>query len=202
MRIGIIVEGESEYYSLPLILKSLGGAYEHAWLKVVKAVIPPKASYGVMANACKSRLRLLETEGVDRILVLIDREDRDECSGTIASGLAASLIKLTQTEVFVVVKDRTYENWLIADLEAIKNQRKRYSISAAAERSVIPDKADKVDALRYLKKICSGRYDKVEDSKKIARFATPIRIAANSRSFRRFLRCMGHQRYRRQSATP
>ena len=62
-------------------------------------------------------------------------------------------------------------------------------------------KADSVDALALLKQATRGdAYDKVQDAKRILEEVDVAQLAANSRSFRRFLRVIGHPEYRSQSA--
>lgn len=196
------MEGHSEFYSLGIILNSLRGAYGHTILKPLYAPIQPKASYDVIARACKSRIGILESKNVDRIIVLLDREDREACPAEMAGALVFALKKLTSIEVLVVIKNRCYENWLIADLKALRDQPKRYKVSKNSEKSVVPNKADNVEALKLLKSMCINQYDKVEDSKKIAKHATASRIASNSRSFRRLMRCVEHHTYKDQSKIP
>jgi hypothetical protein len=57
--------------------------------------------------------------------------------------------------------------------------------------------------LQMLKRAAVRRdYDKAEDALRILTDAQPLRMAANSRSFRKFLRSVGHASYRTQSKRP
>jgi hypothetical protein len=110
---------------------------------------------------------------------------------------------LTETPPIVVIKNRMFENWLVADVEAVKIQRARFRLSTAAERSIVPNKADNVAALEVLKTAAvRTSYSKVPDSQRILERADIQRIAANSRSFRRLLRVVGHPGYAGQSRLP
>jgi hypothetical protein len=103
----------------------------------------------------------------------------------------------------VVVKDRMFENWLVADIEALKALRGRFRISRSVERSIDPNKADQVDALRILKScVVRDSYSKVRDSQQILARAAVASMGRNSRSFRRFLHCVGDPTYAAQSKRP
>ncbi len=204
MRIGIIVDGESEFKSLPHVLSVLGDASGNTILKPVLAKLTPTAPLPVIARACATGLRQLEGRSAEIILVLMDREDRSECTPELAGSLGRELCqKVTGVAIEVVVKDRMYENWLIADCEALACQPGRFKVTSADRGRVSPDKADHVDALAIIKRSCRGAsYHKVLDSERVLKRADPLTIASNSRSFRRFLRCVGHPHYLQQSKLP
>lgn len=200
-RIGVIVDGQSEYKALPLIAAKLeiaGGQF----VKTLYAPIQPYAPAGVIARACRSPIQQLVQHRVVDIVILLDREARSECSGAWASQIVNLLEFPPRSRGWVVLKNRMFENWLIADVEALKASPRRYNLTPADERRVMPDKADSCDALRMLKNITTQGYSKVDDSRIILSAADPLRIAANSRSFRRFLRVVGHNDYRTQSSKP
>jgi hypothetical protein len=128
---------------------------------------------------------------------------RDDCCGQIAAELRRLLGQRCRDDVTVVVKNRTFENWLIADLDAFDELRARFRLSNATRNAVAPDKADHAAALSLLKaSVRSGSYDKVADSRRILGRAEARRIARNSRSFRRLLRVVDHPTYADQSARP
>jgi len=202
VRIGLIVDGDSEYASLRLLFPHLSESTTNVFLKPVKAKFHPESPYGAIARACVPSVKLLEAKGAERVVVLLDRESRAECPGAISSAVKASLSPRCKCELVVVVKDRKYENWLISDMRAFRNQQARFRISAGIRSSIEPNKADHVDGDALLRRIVRGTYDKVADSKRVLHRADPIRMAKNSRSFRRFLRCVGHPDYGAQSEVP
>jgi len=104
----------------------------------------------------------------------------------------------------VVVKRRKLENWLAADPHALKKMPKRFKVTRSFEKAVSPNKADSVrDAEALLDRIAIGQsFHKRTDARKIAARQNPLRVAANSRSFRRFLRLAEHPTYAKQSARP
>ena len=202
MRIGVVVDGVAEYESLGQLFPRLSAASGHSYLRVVKADIQPKAPLPTIARACKDAVVQLEARGANLVLILFDREDRPECPGEISEGVARRLATLVHCRVSVVVKDRAYENWLVADLGAFSGHRTRYVVAPRHHRQLEPNKADQADALQIIKTIVQGDYDKVDDSKAIMEHAAPEAISRHSRSFRKFLREARHPWYAAQSLLP
>ena len=67
----------------------------------------------------------------------------------------------------------------------------------------MPNETDHLDALAILTAACIGNADdKVKDGKRTMERSAVSRIAANSRSFRRFLRVLDHPNYVDQSRLP
>lgn len=205
MRIGIVVDGDSEYRSLPAILSRIRRPCGHDFLGPTVMRASPLAPIGVLGKACSSPIRVLAGRGAHRIVVVLDRETRDECPGDFASQVANEAAQASGFGALsVAVKNRKYENWLIADIDALRRQRARFTVSLRQEARVRPDKADSVsDAVEYLRSCALGRsYDKVADSVRITRLIDPMEMARNSRSFRRFLRLLNHPTYIQQSIRP
>ena len=156
-----------------------------------------------IARAIVDGIEYLKANGVDRVVVLFDREHRRECAGELAERVRRQIQPLTDIPTSVVIKDRTFENWLVADIEALRTMPARFDVSAAVIRSVAPNKADQIDAYAILQSCARRRaYRKVQDARRILSHADISRMAANSRSFRRFLRCVGHPAYITQSNKP
>jgi uncharacterized protein DUF4276 len=194
----VIVDGQSEYRALPLVTSKIVLARAQV-INPLYAPIPPYAPTGVIANACRSRIDQLVRRGARDIIVLLDREARPECPGNLARTIGDALRLPAGCRGWVVVKNKMFENWLIADIGALRASPQRYQISPALERRIAPNKADSCDALGMLKEVTSHSYSKVQDSQTILAAAHPLKIAENSRSFRRLLRVMGHELYRDQS---
>jgi hypothetical protein len=200
MRIGIVVDGLSEFRSLGHLYEDLQALTGNQFLTPLHADIQPQAPVGTIAKQCSASIKQLFGRNADRVIVLFDREARSECPGALAREVEE---KVGLDEVRVVVKDRAFENWVIADIAALRRQPKRFTISQATSKAVQPDKADRVDALTLLKRAAvKDAYDKVEDSKRVFAVADVSNIGANSRSFRRFLRCVGCSSYQHQSSRP
>ncbi len=126
MKIGIIGEGETEYDCLPTLISKYGhtivGVYslggvggKYPWVELFTIKIYPY----VRAFALKH-----PAGRPDKVLVILDREEREECCGTLASTAQALLRKkmeedkLTMT-LSVVLANRQLECWLLADTTAL-----------------------------------------------------------------------------------
>src|SRR6266508_1858740 len=167
MKIGIIVDGVSERYAIPKLYGQLIAATGNEFILPVYAPIQPMAPDGVIARACRDRIGLLKARGANLVIVLLDREARDDCCGALADGIKMAAKGMVSCNVSVVIKNRTFENWLIADLNALSIQRGRFSVTAGTRRAIVPDKADGVDGYQYVSRSVKGSYDKVADSRKI-----------------------------------
>ena len=123
MKIGVVVEGESEFVSLPAVLDKVASRTQHQILRPLRGAIPPLAPTGTIARACKPLIDQLLGRGAGRVLVVLDLEDRTDCAGDHAADLEAALGRLCgDCEILVVLKHRAYENWVIADLTALRQQ--------------------------------------------------------------------------------
>lgn len=166
------------------------------------AAISPTAAPAVIAREIRKHLIVLESKRAERAILLLDREHTPICCGQRATAIAQALAPLSSVPTYVVLKDTMFENWLIADMAALRMMPARFTITPAAERAVTPDRADAADGYAWLQKATKGRYEKVADAQRILSFAAPRLIGANSRSFRRFLHVIGHPDYVGQSRLP
>ena len=198
MKIGIIVDGESEYHSLPKILHRIDT--EHTILDPMRADIQPLAKPGRIAAALKSRLLILARKETDRVVVLIDREGNESCPNDIAESILDALVSTCKVHDIripdIVIKNRCYENWLVADVANIRRMPKRFVISGTEYAKAGNGLADEVNALQILKlSAIRHSYSKVQDAVRIMQKADPHSMAMNSRSFRKFLKSLGCPHY-------
>jgi hypothetical protein len=185
---------------MPFVCRQLAEATGHEFLSPVIAQVPATAPLGILATACARQVIQLHGRRAQLVVVILDRENRDDCCGELAAALETRIAREAEAAPAVVIKNRMYENWLVADVEALKQMRRRFSLSRTSERAIVPDKADNVDALRLLKQSAIGsEYSKVLDSQRILERADVMRMGANSRSFRRFMRVTRHPSYTAQS---
>jgi hypothetical protein len=203
VRIGLAVDGQAEVASLPVAKRRLEELSGHTLLGPIlvpmSGLVPPAA----IAAECVSRTGILIAKRIDFFVVLLDRESNQSCCGKIASAIERELARAFDIRSAVVVKDRMFENWLIADLDALAASPGRFQISSALRRRVQPNKADGVVAAREIKAaVVKGSYDKVADAKRILDRADPLRMAQHSRSFRKLLRTIDVPPYRKQSKNP
>lgn len=203
MRIGLIVDGQSEVEAFPLLHAQLRESTGHTFVGPVRANIHPNARDTAISSGVAGRIEYLLVREVDEVVFLIDREDRSECPGQIADQLREQIQPRIPIPIRVVVKDHMFEDWLVADIDALRAMRARFTVADAIARSISPNRADSVNAYEALKSCAQRRsYHKVRDAQLILKHAEVLRMAANSRSFRRFLRCVGHPTYTTQSRDP
>lgn len=203
MKIGIIVDGDAEMEALKLLTERL--AIEGIQiLTPIYANMQPRASVGQIVRAAVDKLGILKNRQAARVIVLIDRENRTECTGDWAKQLEEAFQKLGHSQVCVVVKNRKFENWLISDVNVFKALSKRYKITVSFKKAIIANKADSVDDAEKLLNsiIIKNAYHKRRDAQKITSAQDIIIMAENSRSFRRFLRLLDHPYYQDQSKLP
>ncbi|NGP52128.1 DUF4276 family protein [Thioalkalivibrio sp. XN8] len=202
MTLGIVVDGRAESQAWAPLVDRLCATLGVTVCRPVYADMQPRATPPQVARAALSRIQLLRQRGAQRIVVLIDRDDSPICPGEFARDLEAALDNLG-SPASVVVKDQCFENWLVADPSAFRAMPSRFAVTQSFERSVAPNRADNADALRLINRITIRReYDKSSDAHALCKHAEPARMAANSRSFRRFLRLLGHPDFESQSRRP
>lgn len=207
MKIGFIVDGEAEYRSLPSLLRQIERESQHVLLNPLLAKIQPLAHVPRIVAAVAPAIKILRGKHAQKIIILIDRENREVCPGAWAEEITHALTAKyghDRKAVFgVVIKDACYENWLVADPSVFTKLPKRFSLSDTAIRKIQPNKADRIDAQKLIKDAARGdAYHKVADARQMMALADILGIAANSRSFRRFLRMLDHPRYKDQSRNP
>ena len=203
MKIGIVVEGKAESQALKLLTRRI--KIEGVQLLApAYADMQPKSEPDQIAGKAIKQVKIQRTRGADLIVVLIDRENREECPPEFARQLEQAFKRLGYDNIRVVIKNRTFENWLIADIDALKKLSGLFSVTRSFEKTVSPNKADTVgDAEALLKKIAvNHRFHKRRDASAITAVQEALEMARNSRSFRRFLRVVGHPQYLTQSKKP
>lgn len=204
MIIGVIVEGAGEIDAIEQILIKIQSNHDIKKTPL-RADLQPKATPRVIARSARSQVMLWEKRGADCIVILIDREDHD-CPVDFAKNLHAAFNDMysnTGIEFRIVIKDKKIENWLIADIEALRKIPGRFEISLKFERSIL-GKADNIGDAVSLINTATGkkRYHKGEDPTLICRHQDPLRASKNSRSYRKFLRELGCSDYVTQSKLP
>lgn len=207
MKIGFIVDGEAEYRSLSPLLRQIERESQHVLLNPLIAKIQPLAHVHRIVAAVAPAIKILRGKQAEKIVILMDRENREVCPGAWAAEITRALTATYRdygiTAFGVVIKDSCYENWLVADTSVFQKLPKRFSLSDAAMRKIQPNKADRIDAQKLIKDAARGNaYHKVTDAMRIMEQAEVMGIAANSRSFRRLLKMLDHPRYKDQSRNP
>jgi hypothetical protein len=76
--IGVVVDGQSEYIALPKLFRRIR---QCDTLRVARGAIDAGSPAGAVAKASKSSIRQLQQLGAKLVVLLIDREEREECPG-------------------------------------------------------------------------------------------------------------------------
>ena len=189
MRIGMIVDGQAEFRSLPKMFSRINT--RSTLIRPLYADIQPKARPEKIVRAIWPSVHVLARKQVRHILVLLDHERRSECvpnwRDTLESALSDKCGGMGIENIKVVMKVQMYENWLVSDPTAVRKKMARFSLSEAHVKKVSPNKADHADAIKILKEAAQGSsYAKIKDAVGIMEKFDPYVGAANSRSFRRF----------------
>ncbi|MBR9919288.1 MAG: DUF4276 family protein [Bacteroidetes bacterium] len=203
MKIGIITEGSAEQKSLVEIVQKLRND-GITLVNPVFAPIEPKATSGQIVKAAEDRVNLLHSRGCDRIILILDLEDNQDCIIERKDLLESEFEKRGMENVCCVIKKRQFENWLLADLDAIK-LCKNFKVTRRIRGLVEPNKADNIqNPVGELSKLKNNRksFHKNADALAIAKKCDIKKMSKNSRSFRRFLRLVDHPLYQGQSRTP
>src|SRR5260370_3339389 len=190
MRIGCVGEGMTEYSCLPTIVSGLGhivvgnvscnGCYDD-WEQTIRQKVIPR----VFGMAVKNP---------DKIIVALDREDRDECCPDLAQ-IALNLIgealrsKNLTCSVALIIADRTFETILFADYESVD----KMTILTNPISHLFGESTDGVNVLaRVRAHLKAGqRYDKIIHGKRLAQrliLADPVVLAGRNRSLRKLLK--------------
>lgn len=202
MSIGLVVDGQAESQALKLLIRRIV-IPNNQLLGPFFANMQPKSTAAQIARSAATRLDFLQTRGVDLTVVLIDREDREECPGDWAQQITTAFNNSGFENVVTVVKNRAFENWLVSDVDTLAGLA-NFQVSNTVRRMIEPNKADnRADAAALLSRMkLNGSYQKGSDPHIITRRQDVLRIASNSRSFRRFLHVIGHENYQDQSRFP
>jgi len=203
MKIGVISDGQAESLALGEIIKKISSRYSIMG-RVLYSNIQPKSTPDQIAKSASSNIDILSSKGVDKVVVILDHEDRNDCPIDFANRIKKSLSQTASVEIDVVIKIRTFENWLISDPDGISQMKSRFGNERQLRKKVEPNKADSITkAEEELNSIIKKKnYHKRQDSKQILKSCDPYRMAKNSRSFRKFLRSLGDPAYSTQSKAP
>lgn len=199
--IGVIVEGIGEIPAIRLFLERIDQT-KPVLGAPLRADLQPKANPNVIARSAKTAVNQLRSRGANTIVVLIDREDRD-CHVQFSSELRATFATCYPGLHFeIVVKNCCFENWLLADPDAFRQMPARFSLRKVNLRTALrAGRADELtNPVRLLNTFAiKTEYHKGQDPARIVAHQKLEIVAANSRSFRKFLRAVGHRAYETQS---
>lgn len=132
-------------------------------------------SIEAIANKVGSLVRLYNNRHYP-IIVIIDRENREESCQEIAVGLKNALDNqgLNNVDIRINVADRMFENWIVADWDSLPTEAEK------------PETTESVNGCSILKKALDS-YHKTTDGVELFTNANPTNIYRNSESFRAFV---------------
>lgn len=157
-----------------------------------------------ISNAINNNLR---TSNSTNIIVLIDFERLQKklniCPGDISNKIINAISQKSFTKyvenISIVFKVQKLENWLLSDKEAVRSIISE-NIYNEKFNTLSLEKIDELNALKIIDTIWPN--NKHHFAKRIVENLDPLRMAQNSRSFRRYLRVLGHPDYKDQSKDP
>jgi len=199
VKIGVIADGQAEVAALKELFRRFN-IEKVTICDPLYADMQPHSTPKQILKAAEGRLAILNGRGCNKIVVLIDRETRQDCPGNMAQSIASAFHANGHQHVNVVVKDRAFENWLVADMVSLQaTAARKYDIRQGLIDRIRNSGADNMSAINLLDNCVRGGYSKRRDAIEICKVVDPIEVARNSRSFRRLMRVMGDQRYLDQS---
>lgn len=114
------------------------------------------------------------------IIIIIDRESRKEKFSDISEKLTDEIKSLgINNDIIVNVADRMFENWILADIESLKKNRK---ISASKLKATYENTNGKAQLKKLLE-----TYHETTDGVELFLSSNPKTIKKNSESFNRFV---------------
>lgn len=148
------------------------------------------------ANAASAAIRLAMRQRYTRIICVTDREGRSQEAASFAAEVRSAVIHLTESgthyshkeleeKLAVCVPDRMFENWIIADVEGIKQCEKLVKSSARQEAF------DGKHGTGKLESIMKVPYKKLQHGPALFKRVSFQRAIMNSPSFRLFAEALG-----------
>ena len=124
-KVGLIVEGDTEHFALPLLhTKALVTGCPPLKSINLGGVGSDRAPVGI-AKLVVGKVIQHQVSGCQRVIVCLDREQRKDCAGQFATSVAKELAaelsarRRATDGVHVVVADRTFEAWILADAKGL-----------------------------------------------------------------------------------
>jgi len=112
MKIGVYIDGQAEAIAQKKILSKLSFG-NITFIGPIYVDIQPRATALQIARKIIDKSSL--THGKTQYnVVLIDKDDRNQCPTTFASDIQNALNSFNKQSYMVVVKNIQFENWLIA----------------------------------------------------------------------------------------
>lgn len=195
IKIGAVVEGQTEYYCVPKLVGKLGQVFlsPPICLKGVGERIPWEDLIRKFVVNKVKILALRHTPPPDKILVIIDREGRPECCPSLAKKCEDILSEeLSQSGICVptkmIIPNNQFECWLFAQPELLDSM----NIFNVKVSELLPQEIDESNPLSIVKEnLKQGKgWDKIKYGAFLAQkinINDPL-VLARSRSLRKFVK--------------
>ncbi len=189
---GLVVEGQSEYHAVPELLERLGERRTTpAVFQGQGSEMTPEAVVNRMIGCVRAQL----SKKIRRLLVILDRENREECAPSLARRIYDALVRRLAKEgvhspcaISVICPDRMFENWLLADPRGLSEHK--YILDSCGTNA--PANVDGSDGKNDLSKLFVANR-KYAEGKMTGDLARNIRaectvVQKRSRSLRKFVK--------------
>ena len=187
LSLGLIVEGQSDRNTIPILARRLG------YSAGIRSRIVSRGD--MLASGAISRYLtkfLRESRDVTQVIICLDAER--ENPNIVLESTRRTERRLNETlpiPVSYAVVDHALEGWLACDEEALRavlgGPRARINIRVNPEDHPTP-----ADLLAQVFRENRRRFRKTRHDPQIAEHASPERIATRSPTFRRFAEILGH----------
>lgn len=169
MRIAVIGEGLTEFYCVPTIAGRLSNV-------TIKQFQFGGSNAGLDWSQLFRRkivkfVKIAALSAPDKILIVLDRENRDECAGVLASQGTRIILEecgycIGSATISVIVSNREFESLLFADYQAVDSLK----ILDRPVSVAFPEHSDECDVVGWLRGAFKpgNNYDKVRDGKFLA----------------------------------
>lgn len=118
LQVGLIFDGETEQNSFPARLcKKTCDFYKRK-----RTINGKTATLEKIANECIDILQALDSRGAKISFLVIDREDKTISASSMGQNLTTLIASKFTGNFIVIVADTMFENWLVADIENLKNK--------------------------------------------------------------------------------
>lgn len=110
------MDGHSEASAIPTRLD--GSSCK--WSVLRRNINGKNASLERIAKDAAKKLNALNCRGAKLGFVIVDREEKDHTAKEMGEELSNLILNDYNGSFFVIIADRMFENWLVADLEGLK----------------------------------------------------------------------------------
>ena len=186
MSLGLIVEGQSDRNTIPILARRLG------YSAGIRSRIVSRGD--MLASGAISRYLtkfLRESRDVTQVIICLDAER--ENPNIVLESTRRTERRLNETlpiPVSYAVVDHALEGWLACDEQAVRavlGPRARINIRGNPEEHLTP-----ADILHRVFRDNRRKFNKTRHDPQIAEHVSPERIAERSPTFRRFSEILGH----------